>query len=100
MYKIFVTMDASNTGSGAILAFGPTYELTRPVAYDLRSFKGVELNYPVHEKELLAIIRALKKWHAEILGHPIQVWTDHHTLQHFPMQCDLLRRQARCVETD
>lgn len=32
--KIFVTTDASDTGSGAILSFGPTYELARPVAYD------------------------------------------------------------------
>jgi len=88
-YKIFVTTDASDTSLGAILTFGPTYELAQPVAYDSRSFKGAELNYPDHEKELLAIVRALKKWHAEILGHPIQVWTNHRTLQHFPTQCDL-----------
>ena len=33
-HKIFVTMDASNTGSGAVLSFGPTYETTWPVAYN------------------------------------------------------------------
>ena len=55
-YKIFVTTDASDTGSGAVLSFGPSYELARPVAYDSRLFKGAELNYLVHEKELLAII--------------------------------------------
>lgn len=31
----------------------------RPVAFDSMTFKGAELNYPVHEKELLAIIHAL-----------------------------------------
>jgi RNase H-like domain found in reverse transcriptase len=56
-YKIFVTTDASDTGSGTILSFGKTYDTTCPVAYDSCSFKGVKLNYPVHEKELLAIIR-------------------------------------------
>lgn len=61
-HKIFVTTDASDTGSGAILSFGPSYELARPVAYDSQSFKGAELNYPVHEKELLAIIPTLSKW--------------------------------------
>ena len=61
-YKIFVTMDASDTGSGAILSFGPSYELTRPVTYDSCSFEGAELNYPIHEKELLAIMQALAKW--------------------------------------
>ena len=55
-FKIFVTTDASDTGSGAVLSFGQTYETARPVAYDSRTFKGAELNYPVHEKELLAII--------------------------------------------
>lgn len=55
-HKIFVTTDASDTGSSAILSFGKSYETARPVAYESRSFKGAELNYPVHEKELLAII--------------------------------------------
>ena len=59
-HKIFVTTDASDTGSGAVLSFGPTYDTARPVAYDSHSFKGAELNYPIHEKELLAIIRALQ----------------------------------------
>lgn len=58
---IFVTTDASDKGSGAVLSFDPTYDLARPVAYDSRSFKGAELNYPVHKKELSAIIRALAK---------------------------------------
>jgi hypothetical protein len=57
--KNFVTMDASDVGSGAVLSFGPTYETARPVAYDSRAFKGAELNYPIHEKELLTIICAL-----------------------------------------
>jgi hypothetical protein len=97
-YKIFVTTDASDTGSGAILSFGPSYELARPVAYESRSFKGAELNYPVHEKELLAIIRALAKWRSELLGYQFQVWTDHRTLEHFNTQRDLSRRQARWME--
>ena len=97
-YKIFVTTDASDTGSGAILSFGPSYELARPVAYDSRSFKGAELNYPVHEKELLAIIRALKKWRTDLLGYHFEIWTDHKTLIHFENQRDLSRRQARWME--
>jgi hypothetical protein len=68
------------------------------VAYDSRSFKGAELNYPVHEKELLAIVRALKKFRTDLLGHKFQVYTDHKTLEHFPTQRDLSRRQARWLE--
>ena len=96
--KIFVTTDASDYGSGAMLSFGKTYETARPVAYDSRSFKGAELNYPVHEKELLAIIRALAKWRTDLLGHAFEVWTDHRTLEHFQTQRDLSRRQARWME--
>ena len=33
-YKIFVTTDASDFGSGAILAFGKMYKTAWPVAYD------------------------------------------------------------------
>ena len=97
-HKNFVTTDASDTGSGAVLAFGLTYETARPVAYDSRAFKGAELNYPVHEKELLAIIRALAKWRMDLLGYSFEVWTDHHTLEHFGAQRDLLRWQARWME--
>ena len=64
--KIFMMTDASNKGSEAILAFGPTYDLAHPVAYNSRLFKGAKLNYPVHEKELLAIIWALGKWRTDL----------------------------------
>ena len=97
-HKIFVTTDASDVGSGAVLTFGPTYETARPVAYDSRAFKGAELNYPVHEKELLAIVRALAKWRTDLLGYTFEVWTDHRTLEHFGTQRDLSRRQARWME--
>jgi hypothetical protein len=72
--------------------------MARPVAYDSRAFKGAELNYPVHEKELLAIIRALGKWCTDLLGYTFEVWTDHKTLEHFNTQRDLSRRQARWME--
>lgn len=53
--KIFVTCDASDYRTGAVLSFGPSWETARPVAYDSTHLSGAELNYPVHEKELLAI---------------------------------------------
>ena len=97
-YKIFVTMDASDYGSGAVLSFSPSYDMARPVAYDSRTFKGAKLNYPVHEKEMLAIVRALKKFRTDLLRHQFEVWTDHKTLEHFHSQKDLSRRQVRWLE--
>jgi hypothetical protein len=96
--KIFVTADASDKRSGAVLSFGETWEMARPVAFDSRTFKGAELNYPIHEKELLAIIRALRQWRADLIGSPIHVYTDHRTLENFHSQRDLSRRQARWME--
>src|SRR5271156_1770583 len=93
--KIYVTTDTSDTCSGVVLSFGDTWETARPVAFDSSTFKGAELNYPVHEKELLVIIRALKKWRSDLLGCSFFVYTDHKTLENFAKQKDLSRRQAR-----
>ena len=60
-HKIFVTTDASDRCTGAVLSFGTSWETARPVAFDSSTLKDAELNYPVHEKELLAVIRAIKK---------------------------------------
>src|SRR3984957_8971261 len=69
--KVFVTCDASDWRTGASLSVGPSWELARPVAFNSMQLKGPDKNYPVHEKELLAIIRALKKWRSDLLGIPI-----------------------------
>lgn len=97
-HKIFITTDASDKCSGAVLSFGKTWTSARPVAFDSMTFKGAELNYPVHEKELLAIIRALKKWRVDLLGSPFFIYTDHKTLKNFSTQKDLSCRQARWME--
>lgn len=34
------------------------------------TLKGAQLNYLVHEKEMLAIIHALTKWQTDLLGVP------------------------------
>ena len=96
--KVFVTTDASDICSGAVLSFGKDWESARPVAFDSMTFKNAELNYPVHEKELLAIIRALKKWQADLIGIPFTIFTDHKTLENFHKQRELSRRQARWME--
>jgi hypothetical protein len=97
--KIFVTYDASDWCTGATLSFGPTWErLSRPVAFNSMQLKGAEKNYPVHEKELLAIIRALKKWHSDLLGTHFYVYTDHRTLKNFDAQKDLSHHQLRWQE--
>lgn len=55
-------------------------------------------NYPVHKKELPAIVQALTKWRVNLLSTKFKVYMDHHTLEHFLMQKDLLWRQAQWQE--
>ena len=54
--KVFVTCNASDWRTGAMLSFGPTWETARPVAFDSMQLRDAEKNYPVHEKELLTVI--------------------------------------------
>lgn len=96
--KIFLTCNTSDYATGAMLSWGPTREAACPVAFDSAQLWTAELNYPIHEKELLAIVRSLKKWQLDLLGVHIDVYTDHCTLQNFHTQRDLSRQQARWVE--
>lgn len=96
--RVFVTCDASNTGTGAVLSWGPSWKESRPVAFDSQQYSGAERHYPTHEQELLAIIRALRKWRSDLVGMHFEIFTDHKTLLNFDTQRDLSRRQARWME--
>ena len=87
--KIFVTCDASKRRIGSVLSFGPSWETARPVAFESHAMQGAELRYSVHEQELLSIIHSLRKWHSDLLGSKIEVFTDHRTLENFGTQREL-----------
>ncbi|CAG8704511.1 13399_t:CDS:2, partial [Cetraspora pellucida] len=93
-----VTTDASDIAIGAILCQDQG-KGDQPVAYEFRKLMPAELNYPVHEKELLAVIHALKVWRVYLEGRFFQVTTDHESLKYLHSQAKLSRRQARWVET-
>ncbi|KAF8751562.1 hypothetical protein RHS01_08343 [Rhizoctonia solani] len=70
----YLETDASGVAMGAILSQrGPDNRL-HPVAYMSKSFSGAEANYDTHDKELLAIIKALEEWRIflEATDKPIQ----------------------------
>ena len=71
-----------------------------PVAFHSRKFLPAEINYEIHDKELLAIVDAFKHWrrYCEGAEHQIQVFTDHHNLEYFTTSKALNRRQARWAE--
>jgi len=72
-------------------------EKWHPVAFLSKSLSPVKRNYEIHDKEMLAIIRALQEWRHFIEGaeHQCEIWTDHKNLEYFMTAKQLNRRQAR-----
>ena len=56
-----------------------------PIAFYSKSLSSVERNYEIHDKEMLAIIRALEEWRHFLEGatHLVEIWTDHKNLEYF-----------------
>ncbi|KAF8753916.1 hypothetical protein RHS01_06785 [Rhizoctonia solani] len=59
---------------GAILSQQGEDNRLHPIAYMSKSFSGAEANYDTHNKELLAIIKALEEWRIflEAMDKPVQ----------------------------
>ena len=59
-----------------------------------------ECNYPIHDKELLAIVKSLAQWRPELQSQfkRIQIYTDHRALEYFMTTKALTARQARWAE--
>jgi len=57
----------------------------------------MERNYKIHDKEMLAIIRALEEWRhfLEEATHLVEIWTNHKNLEYFMTAKKLNRCQAR-----
>jgi RNase H-like domain found in reverse transcriptase len=66
------------------------------IAFHSWTFTLPELNYDVHDKELLAIFEAFKAWWHYIEGSPlpIDIITDHKNLEYFSTTKLLTRRQG------
>jgi hypothetical protein len=89
--------DSSNFATGAVLSQEGEDGKWHPVAFLSKSLNEVERNYDIHDKEMLAIIRALEEWRHYLEGakQTFQIWTDHKNLEYFMTAKKLNRRQAR-----
>jgi RNase H-like domain found in reverse transcriptase len=66
--KPYIVMcDASDIGIGAVLE-QVGEDVSHPVAFASRKLSIAEKNHPVHERELLAIVYALKEWRPYLHG--------------------------------
>ncbi|MBW0592105.1 hypothetical protein O181_131820 [Austropuccinia psidii MF-1] len=94
-----VETHASDYALGAVLSL-VSDSGEHPIAFDRRKLLPAELNYEIHDKELLGIVWALKRWRAFLLSisSPFEVLTDHSSLQYFMSFKILTRRQAHSAE--
>ncbi|KAG0158309.1 hypothetical protein PDIDSM_5822 [Penicillium digitatum] len=98
---IIMETDASDYALGARLTQPGQDGKYRPVAFWSRKIIPAELNYDVHDKELLAIVSAFQVWREYLEGakHTVTVKSDHKNLTFFTTTKVLTRRQARWAET-
>ena len=66
-----VYSDASKRGLGCVLM-----QHGRVIAYTSRQLKSHEVNYPVYDLELAAVVFALRVWRHYLYGTQIQIFTD------------------------
>src|SRR5882762_2987848 len=93
-----IEADSSDFATGAVLSQqSPEDGKWHPVAFLSKSLSPVERNYEIHDKEMLAIIRAMEEWRQFLEGaeNQFEVWTDHKNLEYFMTAKKLNRRQAR-----
>ena len=71
-----------------------------PVAFYSHTSTVAELNYDIHDKELLAIFKAFKIWQHYLEGpaYPIDIVTDHKNLEYLFTTKVLTQRQAQWFE--
>ena len=89
--------DASDGVIAGVLSQKQTNGEWHPVAYYSKTMVDAEFNYPIHDKEMLAIIASFLHWRAHLEGtlERIQVLSDHKALEYFMTTKALTARQAR-----
>ena len=55
----------------------------RPIAFESRPIKEKFLHNAIYEKEMLAILHALKKWRPYLMGRHFKLKMDHDSLKYF-----------------
>lgn len=84
--KFIIYADASEYAIGSIIFQETANGEAKVIAYASRVYKGAEQHYYTTEKEILAIVYALKQFRYYIYGKTFEIHTDHQALS-FLMKC-------------
>ena len=78
---VSIEVDASLSGLGAALI-----QKGSPVAFASKSLLPAETRYANIERELLAVVFGLERFHCFVYGRPVQVFSDHRPLEAIQMK--------------
>lgn len=98
--EIELETDSSDFAQGAQIGQRDDDGVLHPIAFFSYKMHGAELNYPIYDKEFLAIVNAFKEFRHYLLGskHKIKVYTDHKNISYFATTQELSGRQLRYAE--
>jgi transposase InsO family protein len=98
--EIELETDASDYALGGQIGQRDNNGKLHPIAFYSHKLHGAELNYPIYDKEFLAIFNCFKEFRHYLMGskHQIKVYTDHKNIVHFTTTQELNRRQTRYAE--
>lgn len=95
-YKLFT--DASDIGIGAVLTqYDEDLGSDRPICFLSRKMIAAEINYPTVEKELLAVIYAMKKLRKYLLDKDFDLYTDNTAVRYLFCKSDPIQRLQRWI---
>jgi len=94
-----VETDASDFALGCVLSQFSDRRM-HPVALHCRKLHPAEQHYKIHDKELLAILKAFTQWQCYLEGadQSITVYTAQENLQHFLTTKKWNPTQVRCAQ--
>lgn len=98
--EIELETDSSDFALGGQIGQRDDQGKLHPIAFYSHKLHGAELNYPIYDKEFLAIVNCFKEFRHYLMGsmHQIKVYTDHQNISHFATTQELNRRQLRYAE--
>ena len=96
--QTFTYTDASAFAIGGWLGQTDDTGKTIIIAFWSRKLIPAELNYPVHEREFLALYAFVKKFRIYLHGVPFLAHVDHRSLEHMQDQPNLSARQVHWIQ--
>ena len=96
----FLQVNVSTYATGVILTQKDTRGKHWAVGFLSKTFNEAERNYDIHDRELLAVFRALTHWWHLLLSspHEVTVLTDHKNLEYYKEPHHINRCIARYVQ--